>query len=88
MLEGGAISQKVKILIYALLIVVLLIIYCVQIKGFNVQAGIVFILMAAGAGLTYANKDEEQGGFSDTLIAGVLGYSIGLVISNSQIQLI
>ena len=88
MLEGGALPQKVKAAIYVLLIVTLLIIYFVQIKTFNVQGGIVFALMAAGAGLAYFNKDEEQGGISDTLLAGIAGYTIGLVISNSQIQLV
>jgi uncharacterized membrane protein AbrB (regulator of aidB expression) len=88
MLVGGGVPQKVKVTVQVLLVIALLVIYCVQIKGFNVQAGILLAIMIASAGLSFFNREEEAGGAADTVLAGLIGFSIGLVISNSQIQIV
>jgi hypothetical protein len=88
MLEGGAVPQKVKVAVYVIILIALLVIYCVQIKGFNVQAGILLATMIASAGLSFFNREEQAGGAADTVLAGLIGFSIGLVISNSQIQIV
>ena len=77
-------SNKVKTAIYVLISLALLVFYCIQVKGFTVQAGVWIAVILIGGGMLWYGMAQ---GPMETALLVLIGLSAGMVISNANIKL-
>ena len=82
--ESAGPSRRVKTIIYVLISLALLVVYCLQVNKFTTQAGVWIGVILLGGGLLWF---EQGGEFLLTILLFLIGSSAGMVISNANIKI-